>query len=305
MAERYFQDDPGTAVIKLRQFAELLSKAVAARHALYLGDRETFEDTLRRLSFEQAIPKEAVDLFHALRKAGNRAVHELEGTHADALSALKFARQLGIWFFRTYEKQPDFKPGPFLPPPKAADAAADLKDEIDALRRRIAETEEAAKRAKLEAAEHAKAHAEESEEKSVWEKLAGEAEAEKLRLKALLDQPSTVFASFSSRLLDDDALFVDTSERARLEEIQNVAAQLPKSEIAELVVSGEVAAAKLDLDEADTRALIDQQLRNSGWDADTKALRFADGARPAKGSNRAIAEWPTSKGPAITLCLLA
>ena len=41
LAERYFRDDPGTAIFKLRQFAELLSKTIAAHHALYLGERET------------------------------------------------------------------------------------------------------------------------------------------------------------------------------------------------------------------------------------------------------------------------
>jgi type I restriction enzyme R subunit len=80
----------------LRQFAELLSKTIAARHALYLGDRESFEETLRRLSYESIIPKEAADVFHALRKAGNKAAHEARGNHAEALSALKFTRQLGI-----------------------------------------------------------------------------------------------------------------------------------------------------------------------------------------------------------------
>ena len=59
LAERYFRDDPPTALMKLRQFAELLSKLIAARHALYLGDRETFEDTLRRLSYERIVPREA------------------------------------------------------------------------------------------------------------------------------------------------------------------------------------------------------------------------------------------------------
>jgi hypothetical protein len=43
-AERYFRDDPGTAIFKLRQFAELLSKTIAARHALYLGERETLPE---------------------------------------------------------------------------------------------------------------------------------------------------------------------------------------------------------------------------------------------------------------------
>ena len=58
LAERYFRDDPATAIFKLRQFAELLSKVIAARHAMYL-DREAFEETLRRLSYERIIPKEA------------------------------------------------------------------------------------------------------------------------------------------------------------------------------------------------------------------------------------------------------
>ena len=46
----------------------------------------------------RVIPKETADLFHTLRRAGNRAVHEANGNHSEALSALKFARQLGIWF---------------------------------------------------------------------------------------------------------------------------------------------------------------------------------------------------------------
>ena len=66
LAERYFSDDPVTAIFKLRQFAELLSKTIAAHHALYLGERETFEETLRRLSYERIVPKEAADVFHAL-----------------------------------------------------------------------------------------------------------------------------------------------------------------------------------------------------------------------------------------------
>src|SRR6478609_3661889 len=92
-----------------------------ANHALYLGEREAFEETLRRLGYERILPKEVADVFHALRKAGNRAAHDATGTHSDALSALKFARQLGIWFHRTYGKQPDFKPGPFVPPPAPND----------------------------------------------------------------------------------------------------------------------------------------------------------------------------------------
>ncbi len=45
--------------------------------------------------------------------------------------------------------------------------------------------------------------------------------------------------------------------------------------------------------EAETRYLIDQQLRQVGWEADTETLRYSKGTRPAKGRNLAIAEWPT------------
>src|SRR5215211_7910326 len=76
LAERYFRDDPSTALVKLRQFIELLSKLIAAHHAVYLGERETFEDTLRRLSYERILPREAADVFHHLRKLGNIAAHE-------------------------------------------------------------------------------------------------------------------------------------------------------------------------------------------------------------------------------------
>jgi hypothetical protein len=86
-AERYFRKDPATAIFKLRQFAELLCQRIAASHALYQGDRDTFEETLRRLSFERIIPREIADVFHAQRKGDNIAGHEGKGSHSEALSA--------------------------------------------------------------------------------------------------------------------------------------------------------------------------------------------------------------------------
>jgi type I restriction enzyme R subunit len=51
-------------------------------------------------------------------------------------------------------------------------------------------------------------------------------------------------------------------------------------------------------DEAATRKRIDNQLRLAGWEADSAKLTFGNGARPQRGVNCAIAEWPTSSGPA-------
>jgi type I restriction enzyme, R subunit len=89
-----------------------------------------------------------------------------------------------------------------------------------------------------------------------------------------------------------------TEIAARLTALQSAAEQAPKAESLEFVQRGEEASTKIDLDEAATRALIDQQLRDSGWEADTKSLRHGSGARPAKGRNLAISEWPTASGPA-------
>ena len=45
--------------------------------------------------------------------------------------------------------------------------------------------------------------------------------------------------------------------------------------------------------EAETRYMIDEQLRQVGWETDTQNLRYSKGTRPEKGRNLAIAEWPT------------
>ena len=52
------------------------------------------------------------------------------------------------------------------------------------------------------------------------------------------------------------------------------------------------------LNEAETRQIIDAQLREAGWEADTINLRLNKGTHPEKGKNLAIAEWPTACGPA-------
>src|ERR1700730_14572300 len=104
LAERYFHDDPNTCLIKLRQFAELL----------------------RRLRFERVLPPQVADLFHTLRILGNNAAHGAAGTLSEALNALKYARQAGVWFHRTFGRDPSFVAGPFQPPAAPEDARAIL-----------------------------------------------------------------------------------------------------------------------------------------------------------------------------------
>ena len=61
----------------------------------------------------------------------------------------------------------------------------------------------------------------------------------------------------------------------------------------ERIKLADTAANNMKLTEAETRLIIDEQLRKVGWEADTVNLRYAKGTRPQKGRNLAIAEWPT------------
>ncbi len=275
LAERYFADDPSTCLIKLRQFGEELARQVAARSGLLATPDELQSDLLRRLKFERAVPPEVLDLFHQVRIVGNRAAHDGYGDHRDALTTLKIARQLAIWFHRTFGKDAGFKPGPFVPPTAPQVASESLMEELEQLRAQRAQLLGEAEKAReaVEAArvahESAEARARRiDEERELWAVIAQEAE----------DQKNAALAD----------LLV----------LQAAAAQATPQQKARQQQQAEQAAKGIDLDEAATRAIIDEQLRIRGWEADTKVLRYSQGARPAKGRAMAIAEWPTASGPA-------
>jgi hypothetical protein len=84
----------------------------------------------------------------------------------------------------------------------------------------------------------------------------------------------------------------------RLAALQQQAQAQGARSLATLRQKARQAAARLDLDEAATRLLIDEQLRQAGWEADSQRLRYSQGARPEKHRNLAISEWPTAGGPA-------
>nr|WP_188260218.1 type I restriction-modification system endonuclease [Azospirillum tabaci] len=275
LAERFFAEDANTAIIKLRQFAELLAQLTAAKLGLWTSPEEKQADLLRRLRDRGALTREVGDLFHFIRKAGNAAAHDLDGDHATALSCLKHARTLGVWFHRTVTSDRAFAPSPFLPPPDPRAEGAALKAELERLRKAVAEQQLAHERIAAEAQAEAERRLSAEEraaradaERLEWERLAQEADADRARLEAEL---ATAQASAAAEAP---------------EAIQH------RVELAQEVGQG------IDLDERETRRLIDAQLRDAGWQADSEALTFAAGARPQKGRNLAIAEWPTANGPA-------
>ena len=208
LAERYFQDDPNTCLIKLRQFAELLALQLAARMGLFTSSEEPFADLLQRLKADRAMPREAADLFHQLRIYGNQAVHANRDEHAGALTGLKLARQLAIWFHTTFGCDPEFKSGPFVPPTSPTDASTELRSEINRLNAALQKSQSAADRAKAAAEQHAREKEtaqetarREATDRAVWEQLAHEAETNKLALAHELHQLQETAAATSSKTI--------------------------------------------------------------------------------------------------------
>lgn len=81
-----------------------------------------------------------------------------------------------------------------------------------------------------------------------------------------------------------------TAEIEQLQHTQSV--KVPESVRAERRRKNKKFAAQNRLTEAQTREIIDQQLRDAGWEADTPTLNnWTKGTLPQKGHNMAIAEW--------------
>lgn len=267
LAERYFADDPNTCLLKLRQLAEGMAQSVASRVGIYTSADERQIDLLRRLQDHGIMPREVGGLFHEIRKAGNEANHNLAGDHHTALMAMRLAWQLGDWFHRTF-KDPGFKSGPFIPPTPPVDESSELKAELDALQQELKAFRVAHQDATLALATTQARVQQTEEERAFWEGMAAEAETAKYELAQ------------------------------RLEATQAQASAQPAQAVARLVEAANTAATTLKLSESDTRKIIDEQLAAAGWAVDSIHLTFAKGARPQRGQNIAIAEWPTETGPA-------
>lgn len=83
------------------------------------------------------------------------------------------------------------------------------------------------------------------------------------------------------------------AEQKMLEESEKIAAAAKAIAADERRKRALAAASQRQKSEAETRYMIDTQLRKVGWEADTENLRYGKGIRPQKGKNLAIAEWPT------------
>lgn len=274
LAERYFHDDPPGSLFRLRQLAELLSKEIAARHALLPKGRASFDEVLSELKAKGVLPKAAADVFYHVKRVGNAAAHENVGSADEALQALKMMRAIAVWFHQVYGDDKEFTASPFVPPRPPADTSEDLRQQLKALADKVAASADDAAKARL-AAERA------------------EEQRQKLELDASTQAAERAFWEDYAREIE--AGF--KAAEAKLADVQAQAAAVPASQLDMLAGLAAQTAETIDLDERATRVLIDEQLRAAGWEVDSATLRHSSGARPEMGRNRAIAEWPTRSGP--------
>ncbi|MBZ6071457.1 type I restriction-modification system endonuclease [Aeromonas schubertii] len=281
-AERAFASDPNTTLVKLRQLSEALAQDIAMRCSIAAQPQTTQAELLYLIGRELSLEPIVMNLFHGLRKAGNHAVHQFRTRHKEALAGLKVARDLAVWYHRFFgQGSEQFKPEPFIVPddPSAElsqlqEQIAKLKDELTSASSQLDQNQELAEllaREKREYQELAELMDQEARE------LAYQAKAHQAALAAQQQE-------FERRLAELQQQLEQQSEEAKQQ--ATLALQTLASKARRITDT-------LSLDESSTRILIDQQLQEAGWEADSEQLDYRKGARPQKGRNMAIAEWPT------------
>ena len=260
----------------MRQLGEALAQDLAARAGIELVATISQSDLLYRLSREIQLDGNIRNLFHTLRIEGNKATHQFRTQHREALDGLKVARELCIWYHKALGKAgSNFKAGPFVIPSDPSAPLRDLQSQIEQLKAQLSESSQQLE-SNQQLAELLKREAEE------YAVLASQMDAESRSHKQLAAKHEAALNKLRSE------------HEQSLKTLQRQLATQPQA-AQQVARKTQQATSQFDLNEDLTRILIDQQLNDAGWEADSLDLTYSKGARPEKGKNKAIAEWPTSK----------
>ncbi len=293
-AERSFISDPNTTLIKLRQLGEAIAQDLASRCGLKFDERTSQLDLLHQIRQEIRLEQATLELFHVLRVEGNKATHRFKTQHKEAISGLVVARELTVWYHRAFGKQgASFKPGPYLPPQDPSKELRDLQAQIENLKIEL-----------QSASQQVDSNSQLSElvlrEKEEYEVLAYQMDVEARKFEQQAKENEQKLIS-QQQSFDDQLKRIQTELAKQTEENQKILQQ----QVAQLSQKTQKASSQITLNEELTRIIIDQHLVDAGWEADTQELTYQKGARPEKGKNKAIAEWPTIGKQAADYVLFA
>lgn len=232
-AEGYANNDPESALMNLRVFAETLATTLCGEAGLWYEKDPSFFQRLNDLRDEGLIEEHISDRFHLLRSKGNQASHGKTVNKSDAIGGLLSAFTVSKWFYEGYGdfRKVDEVRGLSFHPPKNQET----KEQI--------------------------------------QQLVNSKDEELKRLEEELNTAKSTHAQTQAEL--------EIAQKEKKHRLQLA------SRRKEYLIT-----------EAETRRIIDEQLRQSGWEANTETLTYQAGARPEEGRNIAIAEWPTRNGRA-------
>lgn len=276
-AEQVFASDPNTTLIKLRQLGEAFAQDIAARCGIAFDDLTPQADLIHQIDRELRLDPTIRNLFHTIRVEVNKATHEFKTDHKEALNGLKLARSLAIWYHQSFGKASgDFNPGTFITPEDPSQKLRELQNKISQLN---------AKKEKLE--DNQQLINLLKKEKQEYAQLAEQMDKEAQTLaQQLKTQENTLQKQRESFETHIKLLQLELTEQAKNNP--------QKSSQQQLVISEKVKEAnkQIFLTEELVRLIIDQQLVDAGWMADSLELTWDNGILPEEGKYKAIANYP-------------
>jgi type I restriction enzyme R subunit len=285
-AEKSFASDPNTTLVKLRQLGEAIAQNVAARCGVFFDQTITHADLLYKLEREINLKPEIRELFHTIRIEGNKATHKFRTKHKEAIDGLRIARALSVWYHQSFGKNgTSFRPEQFITPPDPSKELTELQKSIEQLKTKLSEANE-----KVESNQQILEL--QIKEKEKFEELAKQMNSEAKVYEEIAKEHELTLQKQKNEF--DQKLILIQKE---LENQKKITAQNRRFI--------KKAAFSFSPNEELTRIIIDQQLVIAGWEADTQVIKYALGARPEKGKNKAIAEWPTGGGQSADYILFA
>lgn len=255
-AERAFASDPNTTLIKLRQLGEALIQDMAARCGIQFDDQTKQVDLIFKVNKEIDLDSTIRRLFHALRIEGNKANHQFRTKHKEAMDGLKLARELAVWFHQSFGKEgANFKPGPFILPPDPSQQLRDLQSQVLQMKSELIDANEQVETNKFLADL-------EAQEKAEYEALALQMDAEA--------------RCFEQQAKQHDVGLVNQQKQfdKHIQSLQAKLAEQTKQNqqaIQQIYQRTQQASKHFTLNEELTRLLIDEQLEEAGWEADSES----------------------------------
>ena len=115
LAEDYCYSDSNSALMKIGMIGETIINLMFTYDRVPFPAENTAVKRIDTLFREGLLTQDLVDIFHALRKTRNRAVHENYTSVPQAKTLLQMAYSLCEWFMQTYGDW-GYLPKPFVMP---------------------------------------------------------------------------------------------------------------------------------------------------------------------------------------------